>query len=96
MKYTVTAVCIKRLLDDNGEPTGEYDIPIDNGNFPNLESHLAPDKRDEIVDTIENEVFKDCKNEYDVEDHYEYFWNRLNGGYKNWEIVKVLNVVATK
>ena len=92
MKYTVTAVCIKRLLDDNGEPTGEYDIPIDNIPIDNVESHL----RDEVVDTIENEVFKDCKNEYDVEDHYEYFWNRLNGGYKNWEIVKVLNVVATK
>ena len=84
MKYTVTAVCIKRLLDDNGEPTGEYD---------DLGSSRC---RDEIVDTIENEVFKDCKNEYDVEDHYEYFWNRLNGGYKNSEIVKVLNVEKIK
>ena len=92
MKYTVTALCAKRLFDDNNEPTGEYEIE----NPEKLTSNHKLKIRDEVVDTNENEIFKDCKNEYDVEDHYEYFWNRLNGGYKNWEIVKVLNVVATK
>ena len=88
MKYTVTAICIKRLFDHNNEPTGEYDFV----NVSNTETFV----REEAIDTIENEIFKDCKNEYDVEDHYEYFWNRLNGGYKNWEIVKVLNVEKIK
>ena len=97
MKYVVTAICIKRLMDDNNEPTGEYTMPNElEKQHPYVRMHGVVQKRDEIVDTIENEIFKDCKNEYDVEDHYEYFWNRLNGGYTNSEIVKVLNVVATK
>jgi len=47
--------------------------------------------RDEVIDTG-NEIFNDCKNEYEVEERYESFWNRLNGDYLNREIVKVLEV----
>ena len=63
------------------KPNGEYEI----------KEHSIRD--DETIDTDKNEIFKDCKNEYAVEDRYEEFWNRLNGGYKNSEIVKVVNVV---
>ena len=77
MKYTVSAVCIIR------KPNGEYEIP-------EFKTKLF---RDEVIDTDKNEIFKGCKNEYAVEDRYEEFWNRLNGGYKNSEIVKVVNVV---
>ena len=91
MKYTVSAVCIKRLFrvqlpdDDGNEPNGEYEIP----ELRNIGKLF----RDEVIDTDKNEIFKGCKNEYAVEDRYEEFWNRLNGGYKNSEIVKVVNVV---
>ena len=47
--------------------------------------------RDEIVDT-DNLLFQHCNDEFDVEDHYEAFWNRLNNNYLNPEIVKVLKV----
>ena len=77
MKYTVTAVCIIR------KPNGEYEIP-------EFKTKLF---LDEAIDTDKNEMFKDCNNEYAVEDRYEEYWNRLNGGYKNSEIVKVVNVV---
>ncbi|NRP31049.1 hypothetical protein XMV209_002303 [Aliiroseovarius sp. xm-v-209] len=50
--------------------------------------------RDEIIDTNTNPLFEDCITEYDVEDRYEEFWNRLNDGYTNREIVKVLCVIA--
>ena len=43
--------------------------------------------------TDKNEIFKGCNYEYAVEDRYEEFWNRLYGGYKNSEIVMVVNVV---
>ena len=49
--------------------------------------------QDEEVCTDTNPIFKDCTNEYEIEDRYESFWNRLNGDYSNSEIVKVLNVV---
>ena len=83
MKYTVTAICISRkTVNDNG--------------FPMPDEYIIQDQdlwHDEVIDTEKNEIFKDCKNEYAVEDRYEEFWNRLNGGYKNSEIVKVVNVV---
>lgn len=50
--------------------------------------------RDEIIDTNTNPLFEDCITEYDVEDRYEAFWNRLNDDYTNHEIVKVLCVIA--
>ena len=50
--------------------------------------------KDEIIDTNTNALFEDCITEYDVEDRYEEFWNRLYGGYNNREIVKVLCVIA--
>ena len=86
MKYTVTAICISRkTVNDNGFPMpDEYKIQGE-GKW-----HV---QNDEVIDTEKNEIFKDCKNEYAVEDRYEEFWNRLNGGYKNSEIVKVVNVV---
>jgi len=48
---------------------------------------------DELVDTSDDgqSVFG-AKNEYQVENKYEAFWNRINGGYNNQEIVKVLFV----
>ena len=46
----------------------------------------------EIINTKINDIFMDCRDEWMIEDRYESFWNRLNDGYKNNEIVKVVNV----
>jgi hypothetical protein len=35
-------------------------------------------RRVERVDTITNELFCHCLSEWDIEDQYEAFWNRLN------------------
>jgi hypothetical protein len=58
--------------------------------------------RVERIDTDTNELFSTCSSEWEVEDMYEAFWNRLN---QSWELhfpndqdkVKVLTVtqVAT-
>ena len=92
MKYTVTAICISRKTAGRFSMVDKYEIQ----DYKMFDDDASDLWHDEIIDTEKNEIFKDCKNEYDVEDHYEYFWNRLNGGYKNWEIVKVLNVEKTK
>lgn len=34
--------------------------------------------REEVIDTETNRLFADCENEWDVEDVYSGFWNRLN------------------
>ena len=48
---------------------------------------------DELVDTSDDgQAVFGAKNMYQVEDKYEAFWNRINGGYNNREIVKVLEV----
>lgn len=55
--------------------------------------------RDEEIDTEENVLFGECSSEWDVEDVYESFWNRLND---HWEgdfpagkqKVKVVKVAA--
>ena len=64
MKYTVTAICISRkTVNDNGFPMpDEYKIQGE-GKW-----HV---QNDEFIDTEKNEIFKDCKNEYAVEDRYE-------------------------
>ena len=59
--------------------------------------------RTQIIDTREEKsLFVDCVNEFDVENRYEDFWNRLNGNeelekpYKTtnkFEKVKVIRVV---
>ena len=87
MKYTVSAVCIIR------KPNEEYEISKELSPKHDTASSKEHSIRDEVIDTDKNEIFKDCKNEYAVEDRYEEYWNRLNGGYKNSEIVKVVNVV---
>lgn len=38
--------------------------------------------RVERIDTATNDIFRDCEGPWDVEDHYEAFWNRLNS---SWE-----------
>ena len=48
--------------------------------------------QEEIIDTETNSLFKNCKNVWEIEDRYEQFWNRINDGYVNHEIVKVLDV----
>jgi hypothetical protein len=53
--------------------------------------------RVERIDTDTNELFSTCSTEWEVEDTYEAFWNRLN---QSWELhfpndqdkVKVLTV----
>ena len=51
--------------------------------------------RDEVINTGA-ELFEDCKNEYEVEERYESFWNRMTRNgielYSNQNIVKVLEV----
>jgi len=48
---------------------------------------------DELIDTEESPLFSACDSAFEIEDLYEEFWNRLNDGYDNREIVKVLSVV---
>ena len=48
--------------------------------------------QEEIIDTETNSLFMNCKNVWEIEDRYEQFWNRINDGYVNHEIVKVLDV----
>ena len=78
MKYVVTSICIKR----NGPLSVEI-ITLDTGDIT----------REETIDTETNEVFYGLTEPYEIEDRYEAYWNRLNGGYKNHQIVKVLNVL---
>jgi len=61
-----------------------------------------PQIRTQIVDTKTNNLLKNCKNEFDIEDQYEHFWNRLNGENElktpyqttnKFEKVKVIRVV---
>ena len=78
MKYVVTSICIKR----NGPLSVEI-ITLDTGDIT----------REETIDTETNEVFYGLTEPYEIEDRYEAYWNRLNGGYKNHQIVKVLNVI---
>jgi len=57
--------------------------------------------RVERIDTDSNALFTSCSGEWDVEDAYEAFWNRLND---SWEMafpggkekVKVLTVARIK
>ena len=51
---------------------------------------------EELIDTSVNELFFGADTLYEVEDRYESFWNRLNGGYNNRYIVKVLEVRLAK
>jgi hypothetical protein len=47
----------------------------------------------EEIDLLDNELFKKCKNQFDIEETYESFWNRLNGlRHKPHQVVKVLSV----
>lgn len=39
--------------------------------------------RVERIDTDTNELFSTCRSEWEVEDTYEAFWNRLN---QSWEL----------
>jgi hypothetical protein len=57
---------------------------------------LVAPARTERIDTEANVIFKPCKNEAEVEDRYEAFWNRLNGFTNNLPDgkVKVLRVEA--
>ena len=60
-----------------------------------FKSHKQYQPRFETIDLINNELFEDCKTEFDIEDVYELFWNRLNTIEVNWkpkEIVKVIKV----
>ena len=52
--------------------------------------------QEEIIDTETNSLFMNCKNVWEIEDRYEQFWNRINDGYVNHEIVKVLDVTPLK
>ena len=79
MKFTVTSICIKR----NGPLTSPTVHTFDTGDIT----------REETIDTETNVLFHGLTELYEIEDQYEAFWNRLNGGYTNREIVKVLNVV---
>ena len=79
MKFTVTSISIKR----NGPLTSPTVHTFDTGDIT----------REETIDTETNEVFYGLTEPYEIEDRYEAYWNRLNGGYKNHQIVKVLNVI---
>ena len=88
MKFTVTAMCIKRTTSPIVGNNNGYEIHTTAGY-----SQEYPATRDETIDTETNLLFHGLTELYEIEDKYEAFWNRLNGGYTNREIVKVLNVV---
>lgn len=78
--YKVSAMVINRLGEGEG-------MEVDKNGDGSL---LVID---EVVDT-DNQIFSDCKNEYEVEDAYESFWNRTRdvGWYNNKYLVKVVDV----
>ncbi len=65
------------------------------------ETHNPLITRFDIIDLINNPRFNMVSNEFEIEDKFESFWNRLNPiesswYYKNIEIVKVLEVLPFK
>jgi hypothetical protein len=63
-----------------------------------LETHNPIHYRYETIDLINNPLFNDVSNEFEIEDRYENFWNRLNPINSSWynkkrDIVKVLEVL---
>jgi hypothetical protein len=65
------------------------------------ETHNPLITRFDIIDLINNPIFNMVSNEFEIEDKFESFWNRLNPiesswYYKNIEIVKVLEVLPFK
>jgi len=49
----------------------------------------------EVIDLNNNSNFKDCETIWEIEENYEYYWNRLNPigcGWRNQDIVKVVKV----
>ena len=49
----------------------------------------------EVIDLETNKMFKDSQDEWDIEDTYESFWNRLNSldtGWVGHDIIKVIKV----
>ena len=81
MKFVVTAISIQR----NGYKVNPF--------YRQTDGSIA---REEIVDPENNVLFEGMTDVYEIEGGYEAFWNRLNGGYTNREIVKVLNVVPVQ
>jgi|TARA_B110000114_G_C14962078_1_gene344781 hypothetical protein len=62
-----------------------------------FKTHKSYGIKYERIDLINNRLFRECKNEFHIENNYENFWNRLNdiksGWYKNRSgIVKVIEV----
>ena len=52
----------------------------------------------EIIDLISNPLFNKVINEFEIEDNFEFYWNRLNPIDSSWydknrDIVKVLEVL---
>ena len=91
MKYVVTGMNISResiYIEDKDEyqKNGYKVHTFEDGNIT----------QDEIIDTETNKLFQDCKEVWEIEDRYESFWNRLNDGYGNPQIVKVLDVTPLK
>lgn len=56
----------------------------------------------EIIDLMNNRLFKDVKTEWDLEDQFENYWNRVNPIESSWytekrtEIIKVIDVFPNK
>ena len=74
----------------------KYVVTAMNVNRKGYQVHTWDDgsiTKDEIIDTENNVLFEGMTDLWEIEDRYEEFWNRLNDGYNNREIVKVLNVV---
>ena len=106
MKYKVTALSIKC---ERGIFGTVKDVKIEETETWTNEqtgSCQAEYTRSEIIDTVKNPVFHGCKDEYEVENRYEEFWNRLKViyarlygypkgicTYNNEHIVKVVNVI---
>ena len=73
----------------------KYKVTAVNINRNDYKQKIFPNgnaSRVEMIDTEANQLFDDCETEWEVEDMYEAFWNRLNDGYTNDAIVKVVNV----
>ena len=87
---------VKTILRKGGKRVKTTNYIVKSIGF-DFKTHKSFGIRYEKIDLINNRLFRECKNEFHIENKYENFWNRLNdiksGWYKNRSgIVKVIEV----
>lgn len=87
---------VKTILRKGGEYVNTTNYIVKSIGF-DFETHKSYGISYENIDLINNSLHEDCRTEWDIEDGYESFWNRLNDIKSGWnnrrtEIIKVMEV----